>query len=168
MWVDKLKRTLKDPYKLRKIARMPQFKLWVVFVFLLGLVYLLLSDGDFSFLLTLSSTIQMFAFLGIIIQMVTLKEGLSLYTFLFYALILSSRLSSTLFFEGYLPFDSSGDWFYQTVEITSLCMSSYIAYNLRNSRESGMMILIPIPFLFVALISHPTLNSFFLTDVRAT
>jgi hypothetical protein len=168
MWVDKLKRTLKDPYKLRKIARMPQFKLWVVFVFLLGLVYLLLSDGDFSFLLTLSSTIQMFAFLGIIIQMVTLKEGLSLYTFLFYALILASRLSSTLFFEGYLPFDSSGDWFYQTVEITSLCMSSYIAYNLRNSRESGMMILIPIPFLFVALISHPTLNSFFLTDVRAT
>ena len=163
--MDKLKRALRDPYKLRKIARMPQFKLWVVFVFLLGLVYLLLSDGDFSFLLTLASTIQMFAFIGIIVQLWTMKEGLSLYTFVFYALIMASRLSSTLFFEGYLPFDSSGDWFYQTVEIASLCMSGFIAYKLKDSRENGMLMLIPVPFLVVALISHPTLNSFFLTDV---
>lgn len=30
------------------------------------------------------------------------------------------RLTSILVYEGYLPFDKSGDWFYQATEILSL------------------------------------------------
>ena len=33
------------------------------------------------------------------------------------------RLCSILFFDGYLPFDKSGDWFYQVVEVVALVLT---------------------------------------------
>lgn len=46
--------------------------------------------------------------------------GISLKTLQAYFLVYVARLCSILFYEGYLPFDKSGDWFYQFCEITSL------------------------------------------------
>ena len=47
--------------------------------------------------------------------------GISLKTLEAYALVFALRWTSILMYEGYLPFDKSGDWFYQATEIFSLC-----------------------------------------------
>ncbi|CAG9315645.1 unnamed protein product [Blepharisma stoltei] len=158
------KRIFNDPRKLRKLAKKPQAKYWLLVLGVLILIYFFLSNGDFSFFLTLCSTLQMLAFVAICIQVRHTTEGLSLYTFVFYSLIYSSRLSSILPFESYLPYDSSGDWFYQVVEICSLVQSVWISIKLRDSKESSNSCFYAIPCAFLALISHTTLNNFFLTD----
>ena len=75
---------------------------------------LVCSDGDFSFLLTLGSLTRLFGFSLLLLRVVVEKScaGLSLKTLQCYALVFACRLSSILFYEGYLPYDSSGDWFF--------------------------------------------------------
>jgi hypothetical protein len=76
-------------------------------VFLIVVVWLFLSSGDFSFSLTCATCIQAFSFLGISVKMFSKKDasGLSLNTFICYALVFIGRLISILIYEGYLPFD---------------------------------------------------------------
>jgi len=38
------------------------------------------------------------------------------------------RLCSILFFDGYLPYDRSGDWFYQAVELVALALTCTLIY----------------------------------------
>lgn len=49
-----------------------------------------------------------------------LCAGISLKTLEAYAAVFALRLTSILMYEGYLPFDKSGDWFYQATEVLSL------------------------------------------------
>ena len=127
MWT-KIQRFLRNPTKLKKLSQNRATKSWIGIVLVLCLIYFLTSDGDFSFFLTMASTLQMLAFIPICIQAKINPKGLSFYTFIFYALIHSSRLSSILVFEQYLPYDSSGDWFYQLVEIICLVLSCFIGF----------------------------------------
>lgn len=85
-------------------------------------VYHLLSDGDFSFILTLGGMTRTFGFgmLAFNINKGRSAEGISLKTLQLYALTFTARLLSILFFDGYLPYDASGDWFYQTNEVVGL------------------------------------------------
>ncbi|CDJ58379.1 hypothetical protein, conserved, partial [Eimeria maxima] len=39
-----------------------------------------------------------------------------------YVLLIFSRLCSIVPYEGYLPYDRSGDWLYQTLEALSLLL----------------------------------------------
>jgi len=94
------------------------------------------------------------------------------------------RLSSILFYEGYLPFDSSGDWFYQTVEVLTLLAAGFLMllmtttkkhqYNPKNDvfgteisavlpPHLGALALI-VPAVVVAALFHPNLNGNFVTD----
>jgi len=93
-------------------------------------VYHVLSDGDFSFLLTLGGLTRLMGFFFLLTKMVTERScsGVSLKTLELYALIFLARLSSILFYEGYLPYDSSGDWFYQFVEIVSLILVGVLIF----------------------------------------
>lgn len=164
MWWVKIQRHFKDPRKLRNLAKKPETKYWLLIIIFLVLVYLLLSNGDFSFFLTLCSTLQMISFIGIILQVRHNTSGLSFYTFAFYSVIYFSRLSSILLYENYLPYDTSGDWFYQTVEIASFALSVWIATKLKNTKEPISKLLYAIPCVILALFSHTTLNRLFITD----
>lgn len=97
---------------------------WFSLGVLVLVLYHTLSDGDFSFLLTLGAVVRMFAFALLLIK--TFLEGgadgLSGKTLYLYLIAFLSRLTSILQFEGYLPYDSSGDWLYQAVEIISLLL----------------------------------------------
>merc|ERR1711998_494371 len=92
-----------------------------------------------------------------------------------YVVAFAMRLLSILRHEGYLPYDSSGDWFYHFVEFTSLgaaCLSVYqLLYKYRGTYDDGQdafgnlhipssfgvaWIVLPC-FLFAALF-HPSLN----------
>ena len=87
---------------------------WLSGIFLILLIFLVISSKDFSFLLTLSSIIQCLSFVIIIIKVKFFQNtsGLSINTFYCYSILLICRLMSTCFFFLYLLSDSIGDWFY--------------------------------------------------------
>ncbi len=118
---------IKDPqslmYFLKKNKKDVIF--WIIGLAIIGFVYFFLSSRDYSFLIVLSSFVQMLSFLIIILKVIGYEScsGLSYNSALCYTILLSARLSSTLFFHGYLPSDEAGDWFYQLTEIITLLCS---------------------------------------------
>lgn len=154
-------KVLNNPHQL---AKTPELKYWVFIVCLVFAIYTTFSNGDFSFLLTLSSLLSSLSFLGIFLQVQISDSGLSKCTFLLYTLVYLFRLCSILLYESYLPNDSTGDWIYQVIEILSLLQSSILAYKVKiNKENSYFMLIAPIVFFF-SLIVHPTLNRNFFTD----
>ncbi|VWU53177.1 ER lumen protein retaining receptor 1, putative, partial [Hepatocystis sp. ex Piliocolobus tephrosceles] len=160
---EKMKRYLSD--------HSTSIKIYCFFLFLVFIFYHLFSDGDFSFLLTLSSVISMFSFLMVFIKIEMNRScaGVSLKMMECYVILNTSRLLSIIPFEGYLPYDKSGDWLYQLVEAISLfincCIVYLCRYKYKNTYESvhdNLNILyLLIPSLLIAVFIHPSLNSFF-------
>jgi len=161
--------------------------LWLSLVVVVLFVYHVFSDGDFSFLLTLGSLIGMFAFIVLAYYLYAKKTvaGVSFKFLQCYAFVFVFRLSSILFYEGYLPFDKSGDYMYQTFEVLSLVAvlvcSFFVVGPFKHTYEKDLDIFgnlkIPpelgniyalAPTFCLALIFHPSLNSNFLTDTAWT
>jgi len=182
--------TLKDPDSRKDFMRRQRFYLicyGVAFVFLF-FVYHLISDGDFSFLLTLGGLTRLFGFCQLLFHCVKDKScsGMSLKTVQMYAVVFFSRLCSILFYEGYLPYDSSGDWLYQMVELSSffICLAIIFLMMVTNKntydKDSDVFghgmglpnefgpIYLAIPCLVLAVIVHPKLNANFFTDTAWT
>jgi hypothetical protein len=78
----------------------------------------------------------MFGFLLILVHILTYKstEGLSYHTFVCYSVSVAAKLLSHLFFDGYLPIDSTGDHFLQIIEIFSLLICTGEIFHLIHSR----------------------------------
>jgi ER lumen protein retaining receptor len=175
--MEKVKNIMTDPQSLYFEVRRKRKDIifWTIVVSLIGFVYFLLSDKDFSFLLVLSSTVQMFSFLVIIYKVYSCQScsGLSNNSFICYLIVLLSRLSSTLFYNGYLPADSAGDWFYQLTEIVSLFTCITLIYMVSKThrdtadteKDTFNYKYVAIPALALALLVHTSLNRNFLTDV---
>jgi len=138
-------------------------------------IYFLVSDGDFSFFLTLQNVVQMFGFLIMVFHLWTKKtsEGLSLNAFICYAIVFVARLSSLLTYEGYLPYDSSGDWFYQTIEIFSLVLCGaviclmHFRYRLTYNYDIDKVkwFFLAVPAFILGIMFHSNLNNKFFPDV---
>jgi hypothetical protein len=158
-------------------------------VFVLG-SYHLSSDGDFSFLMTLSSIFSAFGMAMLCLQLVSSRslkgvslKGLQLQTTTFFF-----RLISTLWHEGYLPLDRSGDFIYRGSEFAALiaCLcalsmarsfffthdsqaDSFGAFGPTGGDRAHFGALwIALPALLLALIVHPSLNASFWSDVAWT
>jgi len=101
------------------------------------LIYHLISDGDFSFLLTLSSLARMAGFGIVLFGFFREKnaQSLSLKTMQLYVAVHFLRLCSILFYEGYLPYDSTGDWVYQSSEVASLLEVGAIVFMIMSMRR---------------------------------
>ena len=146
-------------------------KYWVLLLLASGLVYFLVSDGEFSFALTLSVILQAFAVGLLVMKVVSTRDtyGLSTDTLICLALVLVGRLSSTLFFQGYLPYDSSGDWLYQLMEVLCLFLVLYTLHLASRTKQpiraTAPWWALAAPCLALALVCHATLNAYFLTDV---
>jgi len=80
------------------------------------------SDSQFSAIITLSAAAQClgFALLRLKIRKQGSALGISSRSLQLFAVMYCSRLYSTLQYNGYLPVDRSGDWFYQFVELVAL------------------------------------------------
>lgn len=100
---------------------------YATFVVVSYIVYNVLSDG-LSSLLTLSAGLQALAFLLLCMKVKghTSVSGISAKMLGMYTVTLVLRLSSTLFLNGYLPADSTGDWMFQCIEVTSLCLALWL------------------------------------------
>jgi ER lumen protein retaining receptor len=138
-------------------------------------IYYFVSSKDFSFLLILSSMVQMLSVILLIWKVWSNKNssGISLNTIICYIIILLARLSSTLFYNGYLPSDDAGDWFYQLTEIITLITLLALFYIISQvlsdtyNKENDLIHFkyLVIPSICLAFLAHTHLNKNFFTDV---
>lgn len=170
---------IKDPEKLKllvlKYAKTEAFKVWGSFAAFAITIFWMFSSGDFSFLLTLSSLVSMFSFLMVAIKIESTKtvKGVSLKMMECYIAVFSCRLCAIVPFEGYLPFDKSGDWLYQVCEAFGLCLAGSIVYLCRMQYASTYdpaadtfnHLWIIGPAAGIALILHPHLNNNLPSDI---
>lgn len=164
-----------------------QFSIIMYFFFAIAVlsVWHFLSDGDFSFLMTLGSLFVAFAFGLLIVKIVVTHKvsNISLKTLQCYIVVFAARLSSILVYEGYLPFDKSGDWFYQAIEVVCLAMALGLAVavafvysgsygkaadkfgaGLRGLPNPLGALVLVVPALLLAMLLHPNLNGNWFTD----
>lgn len=168
---------LRDPEKAKAFLMSHQetVNCWGGFVALVLLVFFFFSNGDFSFLLTLSSLVGMFAFLVVVMKVESEKtaKGVSLKMMECYMCVCLGRLCAIVPFEGYLPFDSSGDWLYQLVEVITFCLAGSIVYMCRfryqgsydPSCDTLNHFYLIAPCAVFALLFHPSLNAFMPSDI---
>lgn len=109
-------------------------------------------------------------------------KGVSLKTLELYAVTFVVRLISIMSYQGYLPFDKTGDWFYHFVEFLSLisiCLAIYgimgpliSTYdekydkfgNLHVPSQYGVVYVL-VPCFVIALFIKPNLNRDFISDM---
>merc|ERR1719242_1430701 len=90
-----------------------------------------------------------------------------------YIVIFLFRLFAIVPYEGYLPFDKSGDWFYQVCETLGFFLAGMIVYFCRlrypathdQSTDTFNHLYLGLGALGVALIFHPNLNNFLPSDI---
>merc|ERR1719241_25103 len=88
---------------------------YFVFSLCAVIVYRVFSDLDFSSIYTLGMATQCLAFylLTAKVDMQRSVSGISAKALKVYVMVFSIRLCSTMFRNGYLPVDQSGDWVFQ-------------------------------------------------------
>lgn len=151
---------------------------WCVFLGIVLTGYKFFSDGSFSAVLTLSSAFQCFAFTVLVIKVRTQQSvaGLSRRSLTLYMTSLVFRLLSTLFYNGYLPVDRSGDWVYQLADCLSLALivlllkwvtGKYV--HSYQAQQDTLTLAVPVIVAAVlAAVVHPDLNNFYPADVSWT
>lgn len=107
---------------------------YTAFVSAAVLVFYLIAEGRFSSLLTLSAIFQCLSFSLLAMQVFAGNNvsGISANSLKLDALALACRLASTLWFEGYLPADKTGDHVFQAFDILSLGMVLWLLHRILN------------------------------------
>jgi len=156
-------------------AKTEAFQIWGGFALFAFIVFMMFSSGDFSFLLTLGSLVSTFSFLMVAVKIENGRtvQGVSLKMMECYCLIFVGRLIAIIPFEGYLPFDKSGDWFYQLCEAIGFCLAGTIVYFCRDryqathdpSTDQLNHLFLIFPAFALSLILHPNLNNFLPSDI---
>ena len=157
--------------------------LWISFAIFILFAFHFFSDGDFSFLLTLGSMVCCFGFILVLFKVVSTQSvmGLSLKSMQCYAIVFLTRTIAITKTQGYLPFDRSGDWLYQTIEcltfIVILIVIYFIMYqfkythnyhhdtfgvSLLNTKYASLLLIVPCVIL--GLCCHPSLGHNFFYD----
>merc|ERR1719326_2883537 len=146
--------------------------------FLMGTVFHQIAEQEFSSVLTMAVLAQCLAFLLIALQISNAKSvaGISGKTMIIQALSLCFRLSSTLFLDGYLPLDKTGDMMYQMVDVCSLMMVLHIlqciykSHNVTYERDADTMDVknMVIACVALAVLVHPDLNDWDVFDIAWT
>jgi len=93
-----------------------------------GAIWHLVADGEFSSILTISVMLQCLAvgLLGLQVLSTGSAAGISAQALKLDALGLCCRLSSTVWLNGYLPVDASGDYLFQGIDICSLVLLAWL------------------------------------------
>jgi len=102
-------------------------------------VYTHLAEGEFSSILTMAVMFQCLALTLLALQVLTKGSaaGVSARALQLDAASLCFRLSSTLWLNGYLPVDMTGDWLYQAFDLVSLALVCWLLYQVLVVRRSS-------------------------------
>jgi hypothetical protein len=95
-------------------------------------LYHMMANGQFSAILTMSAVVQCLAISILAMQVVTSKsaDGISAKALILDVIAFSTRLSSTIWKNGYLPADVTGDWVYQLIDICSLVLTLWLLHHI--------------------------------------
>mmetsp|Transcript_45440 Transcript_45440/g.71856 ORF Transcript_45440/g.71856 Transcript_45440/m.71856 type:complete len:281 (+) Transcript_45440:80-922(+) len=154
-----------------KESAMPPTQVLVAYgVFISGAVAVwhLVADGEFSAILTLSVMLQTLAVALLAVQVLLTgsMSGISAKTLMLDVLALCCRLSSTLWLQGYLPVDASGDHIYQAFDILSVGILVWLLHGLfvtrsrTHQREEDSFPILPLVFgaFVLAAMLHGNMN----------
>jgi len=139
-----------------------------------ALIWHFFSSGDASFLMTLSSIVTLAAFtlVAVYIKLKGSCEGISRKMLDCYALISVGRLISVVPFEGYIPYDTTGDHLYQLLEVTIAGVIFYSVYLCRcklahtaSEADSFQISYIIAASVLLGIAMHPHLNPHRVTDI---
>jgi len=154
------------PNEMRKTNELPPppvLAAYGLFIVSAGGVWHLIAEGAFSAILTLSVMLQCLgvALLGVQVLLSGTAAGISVRTLYLDAMALACRLSSTLWLNGYLPTDLSGDYCFQITDICSfimiLCLLRHVLVDRRQTYQAAEDSLPIVPMTIGSLI----LASFF-------
>jgi len=139
-------------------------------------MYHFIAEGEFSSILTMSAMLQTFAFglLAMQIKSSGTARGISARALALDALALICRLSSTVWLDGYLPVDASGDWAYQAIDICSLALVLWLLHQVlvvhKFTYQEGEDSFPAVPVVIVAIVlavlfhadmdDHPLFDTF--------
>merc|ERR1719502_2582411 len=115
---------------------------WLAFGALGLWMYHEIAEKEFTSILTLSVFAQTLSFVLLQIQISLNKSvaGISGKTMIMHLVKLVCRLSTTLWLDGYLPLDKSGDWIYQVGDIVSLLMVLQIIFGFRITYKASYQV----------------------------
>merc|ERR1719487_538463 len=148
---------------------------WLACV-LVGLwVYHEIAEKEFTAVLTLSVMVQALAYILLQMQISNSRSvaGISGKALTMHAIKLCCRLGSSLFLDGYLPTDKTGDWIYQLGDVLSLLMvlqilySVYGAYKASYQFEADTLDIrnLIMGAVVLAVLIHPDMNSWTVMDI---
>lgn len=108
---------------------------YVAFAFVWFLIFGLLSDTDFSSILTAGATMQCMGFvlLSIKVRATNSVKGLSSRSLELFVGYFLTRLCATSVKNGYIPVDTTGDFIYQLMDFCSLCCVVHILYRMHKT-----------------------------------
>merc|ERR1719335_1181544 len=142
---------------------------WLGFVVVGCWGYHEIAEKEFTAVLTLSVMVQALAFSFLQMQISNSRSvsGISGKALTMHAIKLCCRLCSSLFLDGYLPTDKSGDWIYQLGDVLSLLMvlqilySVYGAYKASYQFEADTLDIrnLIMGAVVLAVLIHPDMNS---------
>merc|ERR1719194_36755 len=137
-------------------------------------MYHTIAAQEFSSVQTMAAMLQTFAFalLGMQITYARHARGISAQALGLNAFALICRLSSTVWLDGYLPVDGSGDWMYQVVDMCSLALVLWLLSRVlvvhkdtyQKAEDTFPTIHAAIGAVSLAVIFHPDTDDFPLFD----
>jgi len=140
-----------------------------LFMFSAGCLWHLVADGAFSSILTISVMLQCLSVSLLALQVITTgsASGISARALVMDIMGLCCRLSSTVWLNGYLPVDASGDFVFQGIDVLSLCILVWLLHEVVVVKKStyqadeDSMPIAPMVFgsLAMAMLLHGNMNS---------
>merc|ERR550514_2657545 len=138
-------------------------------------IYHEIAEKEFTAILTLSTMVQALAFILLQMQISESKSvaGISGKALTMHAIKLCCRLGSSLFLDGYLPTDKSGDWIYQLGDVLSLLMVLQILYSVYGAHKASYQFEadtldlrnLIMGAVVLAVLIHPDMNSWAPMDI---
>merc|ERR1719401_2156012 len=137
-------------------------------------MYHFIAAKEFSSILTMGAMVQTFAFALMAMQMAYARHarGISAQALILNALALICRLSSTVWLDGYLPVDASGDWMYQAVDVCFLALALWLIYQVvvvhkgtyQEAEDTFPAFHVALGAVVLAFMFHPDMDDFPLFD----
>jgi len=124
-----------------------------------GAVYNLVAEGAFSSILTLATMVQCLSLVLLSLQIMSSgsASGISARTLQLDILAICFRMSSTLWLNGYLPVDATGDYVFQVIDACSLAILVWLLYQAEQDSFDVMPLLLG-AFLLAACL-HGDMNN---------
>jgi len=151
---------------------------WLCFLAGGAWIYHVLAEKEFTAILTLSTFAQTLAFVLLQIQMSASQSvaGVSGKALQMHAAKLCCRLGTTLWLDGYLPMDKSGDWIYQFGDVLSLLLVLQALHRVHVSHRSSYQSEddtcnvrnLIVGAVVLAVMIHPSLNAWTEFDILWT